>query len=155
MAKSILECIPNYSEARRPDVVEAIMSSITSVEGVTLLDRHSDLDHNRTVLTFVGPPDAVEEAAFRSIAKAAELINLDHHTGEHPRIGATDVVPFVPISGLTMQDCVQIARHLGQRVGEELNIPVYLYEEAATRPERTNLENLRRGQYEALKRRWV
>jgi glutamate formiminotransferase/formiminotetrahydrofolate cyclodeaminase len=152
MPQSILECIPNYSEARRPDVVEAIISSITSVEGVTLLDRHSDLDHNRTVLTFVGPPDGVEEAAFRSIAKAAELINLDQHTGEHPRIGATDVVPFVPISGLTMQDCVQIARHLGQRVGQELNIPVYLYEEAATRPERTNLENLRRGQYEALKR---
>jgi glutamate formiminotransferase / formiminotetrahydrofolate cyclodeaminase len=152
MAKSILECIPNYSEARRPDVVEAIMDSITSVEEVTLLDRHSDLDHNRTVLTFIGPPDAVEEAAFRSIAKAAELIDLNHHSGEHPRIGATDVVPFVPISGLTMQDAVQIARHLGQRVGKELEIPVYLYEEAATRPERTNLENLRRGQYEALKK---
>jgi len=151
MSKPILECIPNYSEARRPDVVEAIISSITSVIGVTLLDRHSDLDHNRTVLTFVGPPEAVEEAAFRSIAKAAELINLDHHTGEHPRIGATDVVPFVPISGLSMQDSVQIARHLGKRVGEELNLPVYLYEEAATRPKRTNLENLRRGQYEALK----
>ena len=135
MAKPILECIPNYSEARRPDVVEAIMSAITSVEGVALLDRHSDLDHNRTVLTFVGPPEAVEEAAFRSIARAAELINLDQHTGEHPRIGATDVVPFVPISGLTMQDSVQIARHLGKRVGDELHIPVYLYEEAATRPE--------------------
>jgi glutamate formiminotransferase / formiminotetrahydrofolate cyclodeaminase len=151
MTTPVLECIPNYSEARRPDVVEAIMYSITTVECVTLLDRHSDLDHNRTVLTFVGPPEAVEEAAFRSIAKAAELINLDQHTGEHPRIGATDVVPFVPISGLTMQDSVQIARHLGKRVGEELNIPVYLYEAAATRPERTNLENLRRGQYEALK----
>ncbi len=152
MTKPILECIPNYSEARRPEVIEAIMGSITSVEGVTLLDRHSDLDHNRTVLTFVGPPDSVEEAAFRSIAKAAELIDLDHHTGEHPRIGATDVVPFVPITGLTMQESVQLARHLAQRVGEDLHIPVYLYEEAATRPERTNLENLRRGQYEALKR---
>ncbi|MFZ2096280.1 MAG: glutamate formimidoyltransferase [Anaerolineales bacterium] len=152
MIKPVLECIPNYSEARRPDVIEAIMSSITSVAGVTLLDRHSDMDHNRTVLTFVGPPDAVEEAAFRSIARAAELIDLDHHTGEHPRIGATDVVPFVPISGLTMQECVQVARHLAQRVGQELNLPVYLYEEAATRPERTNLENLRRGQYEALKK---
>jgi glutamate formiminotransferase / formiminotetrahydrofolate cyclodeaminase len=151
MTQPILECIPNFSEARRPDVVEAIMNSITSVEGIALLDRHSDLDHNRTVLTFVGPPASVEEAAFRAIAKAAELIDLDHHTGEHPRIGATDVVPFVPISGLSMQDCVQIARHLGQRVGSELNIPVYLYEEAATRPERTNLENLRHGQYEALK----
>ncbi len=151
MPNPILECIPNYSEARRPDVVEAIIYAITSVEGVTLLDRHSDLDHNRTVLTFVGPPDVVEEAAFRSISKAAELIDLDHHTGEHPRIGATDVVPFVPISGLTMQDAVQIARHLGQRVGNELALPVYLYEEAATRPERANLENVRRGQYEALK----
>jgi glutamate formiminotransferase / formiminotetrahydrofolate cyclodeaminase len=151
MKKPILECIPNYSEARRPDVVEAIMNAITTVEGVTLLDRHSDLDHNRTVLTFVGHPEGVEEAAFRSIKKASELINLDHHTGEHPRIGATDVVPFVPISGLSMQDSVQIARHLGKRVGEELNIPVYLYEEAASRPECTNLENIRRGQYEALK----
>jgi glutamate formiminotransferase / formiminotetrahydrofolate cyclodeaminase len=151
MTNPILECIPNYSEARRPDIIEAIISSITSVEGVSLLDSHSDLDHNRTVLTFVGPPDAVEEAAFRSIARAAELIDLDHHTGEHPRIGATDVVPFVPISGLTMQESIQIARHLGHRVGKELNIPVYLYEDAATRPERTNLENIRRGQYEALK----
>jgi glutamate formiminotransferase/formiminotetrahydrofolate cyclodeaminase len=152
MTKPILECIPNYSEARRPEVIESIMTSITSVDGVALLDRHSDLDHNRTVLTFVGPPELVEEAAFRSIAKAAELINLDQHSGEHPRIGATDVVPFVPISGLTMQESVQHARHLGKRVGEELKIPVYLYEEAATRPERTNLEYLRRGQYEALKR---
>ena len=151
MTTPILECIPNYSEARRPDIVEAIMNSITTVDGVTLLDRHSDLDHNRTVLTFIGPPDAVEEAAFRSITRAAELINLDHHSGEHPRIGATDVVPFVPISGMTMQDCVQIARHLAKRVGKELNIPVYLYEEAATRPECTNLEYIRRGQYEALK----
>src|SRR5512136_296209 len=152
MPQSLVECIPNYSDARRPEVVEAIVGAITSVAGVRLLDRHSDLDHNRTVLTFVGEPQAVEEAAYRSIAKAAKLINLDTHTGEHPRIGATDVVPFVPIAGLSMQDCVQIARHLGQRVGTELNIPVYLYEEAATRPERTNLEYLRRGQYEALKR---
>src|SRR4030043_1053082 len=151
MAKSILECIPNYSEARRPDVIEAIMSSITSVDGVTLLDRHSDLDHKRTVLTFTGPPEAVEEAAFRSISKAAELIDLNKHTGEHPRVGGTELVPFVPLSEVTMQDSVQIARQLGKRVGEELNIPVYLYEEAATRPERINLENLRRGQYEALK----
>jgi glutamate formiminotransferase/formiminotetrahydrofolate cyclodeaminase len=151
MTQSLVDCIANYSEARRPEVVEAIMGTITSVPGVRLLDRHSDLDHNRTVLTFVGEPQAVEEAAFRSIAKAAELINLDQHTGEHPRIGATDVVPFVPISGVSMADCVEIARHLGRRVGDELGIPVYLYEEAATRPERQNLENLRRGQYEALK----
>lgn len=151
MTTPILECIANYSEARRPQVVEAISEAITSVEGVSLLDRHSDLDHNRTVLTFIGPPAEVSEAAFRSIAKAAELINLDEHQGEHPRIGATDVVPFVPISGLTMQDSVQIARQLGKRVGDELGIPVYLYEEAATRSDRKNLEDIRRGQYEGLK----
>ncbi len=151
MSQPIVECIANYSEARRPEIVEAIMQAITSVEGVHLLDRHSDLDHNRTVLTYVGPPQAVQEAAFRSIARAAELINLDEHTGEHPRIGATDVCPFVPISGMTMQDAVQLARGLGQRVGELLGIPVYLYEEAATRPDRQNLENVRRGQYEGLK----
>ncbi len=147
----IIESIINISEARRPDVVEMVTQAITSVAEVCLLDRHSDLDHNRTVITFAGPPAAVEEAAFRCIAKAAELINLDEHTGEHPRIGATDVVPFVPISDVTMQDCVEIARRLGRRVGNELGIPVYLYEEAATRPERQNLENIRRGQYEALK----
>jgi glutamate formiminotransferase/formiminotetrahydrofolate cyclodeaminase len=151
MPVPIVECVANYSEARRPEVVEAISQAIRSVPAVNLLDRHSDMDHNRTVLTFVGPPGAVEEAAYRSIARAAELIDLDHHTGEHPRIGATDVVPFVPISGVTMQDCVEIARRLGRRVGEELGIPVYLYEEAATRPERKNLEDVRRGQYEALK----
>ena len=151
MPQPIVECIANYSDARRPEVIEAIAAAITSVEGVILLDRHSDTDHNRTVLTYVGTSEAVEEAAFRSIARAAELINLDEHIGEHPRIGATDVVPFVPISGITMQESVQIARHLGQRVGSELGIPVYLYEEAATRPDRVNLENIRRGQYEGLK----
>lgn len=151
MPKPIVECIANFSDARRPQVVEQIIAAILSVGGVSLLDRHSDLDHNRTVLTFVGTPDEVEEAAFRAIARAAELINLDQHRGEHPRIGATDVVPFVPISGVEMADCILMARRLGQRVGNELNIPVYLYEAAATRPERQNLENIRRGQYEALK----
>jgi glutamate formiminotransferase/formiminotetrahydrofolate cyclodeaminase len=151
MAQPIVECIANYSEARRPEVVEEISQAIRCVAGVKLLDRHSDLDHNRTVLTFVGPPQAIEEAAFRSIEKAAQLINLDMHRGEHPRIGATDVVPFVPISGINMGECVEIARRLGKRVGEDLGIPVYLYEEAATRPERQNLENIRRGQYEGLK----
>jgi glutamate formiminotransferase / formiminotetrahydrofolate cyclodeaminase len=152
MSKPIVECVANYSEARRQEVVEAIAEAITSVPDVHILDRHSDLDHNRTVLTYVGPPEAIEEAAYRSISKAAELINLDQHTGEHPRIGATDVVPFVPIEGVSMQDCVEIAKRLGKRVGEELGIPVYLYEQAAIRPERQNLENVRRGQYEALKK---
>jgi glutamate formiminotransferase / formiminotetrahydrofolate cyclodeaminase len=151
MPDPLVECVANYSEARRPEVVEAIIQSIRSVNRVELLDRHSDPDHNRTVLTFVGPPGAIEEAAFRSIAKAATLIDLDRHTGQHPRIGATDVVPFVPISDVTMQDCIEIARRLGKRVGDNLGIPVYLYEEAATSSERRNLENIRRGQYEALK----
>lgn len=148
---SLVECIPNFSEARRSEVVDEIAAEIAHVEGARLLDRSSDLDHNRTVLTFAGPPQAVEEAAFRAIRKAAELINLDQHTGAHPRIGATDVVPFVPLSGVTMEECVALARRLGRRVGDDLQIPVYLYEYAATRPERTNLENLRRGQYEGLK----
>lgn len=148
---SIIECIPNFSDARRPEVVDAIRQAIAEVPGAHVLDLHSDLDHNRSVITFAGSPLAVEEAAFRAIAKAARLIDLEQHRGEHPRIGATDVVPFVPISGVSMQDCVDMARRLGRRVGEELGIPVYLYEEAATRPERKNLENLRRGQYEGLK----
>jgi glutamate formiminotransferase/formiminotetrahydrofolate cyclodeaminase len=151
MSAKIVECIANYSEARRPEVVETIAAAIRSVSGVYLLDRHSDLDHNRTVLTFAGSPEGVEEAAFRSIAIAAQHINLDEHTGEHPRIGATDVVPFVPISGATMQECIEIAERLGHRVGSELGIPVYLYEQAAHRPERVNLEDIRRGQYEGLK----
>jgi glutamate formiminotransferase / formiminotetrahydrofolate cyclodeaminase len=151
MSAQIVECVANFSEARRPEVVKAISQAIVSISGVVLLDQHSDLDHNRTVLTFVGPSAEIEEAAFCAIAKAAELIDLDQHTGEHPRIGATDVVPFVPISGISMAACVEIARRLGQRVGEQLGIPVYLYEEAATRPERQNLENIRRGQYEGLK----
>jgi glutamate formiminotransferase/formiminotetrahydrofolate cyclodeaminase len=151
MANPLVECIPNFSEARRPEVVESIVQAILAVAGVRVLDRHSDLDHNRTVVTFVGPPAAVEEAAFQSIRTAGELIDLDHHRGEHPRIGASDVVPFVPISDVTMLECVEMARRLGRRVGDELQIPVYLYEDAATRPERRNLEDIRRGQYESLK----
>ncbi len=151
MPNPLIECIPNFSEARRPEVVEQIVASITAVNGITLLDRHSDLDHNRTVISYLGAPAAVEEAAFQAIQTASRLIDLDAHTGEHPRIGATDVVPFVPIAGVGMPECVEIAKRLGKRVGEELGIPVYLYEEAAARPERQNLENIRRGQYEGLK----
>lgn len=151
MPTPMVECIPNYSEARRPEVVEAILAAIQAVPDVHILDHHSDLDHNRTVVTMVGSPAGVEQAAFDSIAKAAELIDLNQHTGEHPRIGATDVVPFVPISDITMVECVEMARRLGKRVAEELHIPVYLYEEAATRPDRQNLENIRKGQYEGLK----
>jgi glutamate formiminotransferase/formiminotetrahydrofolate cyclodeaminase len=151
MTTPLIECIPNFSEARRPEVIDQIAAAIQSVGEVKLLDRSSDLDHNRTVLTFAGSPAGVEEAAFRAIKTAAELIDLDQHTGEHPRIGATDVCPFVPLRDATMADCVAIAKRLGERVGSELGIPVYLYEAAATRPERTNLENIRRGQYEGLK----
>ncbi len=151
MSNSIVECIPNFSEGRRPEVVEAIVDSIRKVSGVWVLDYSSDEDHNRTVVTFAGPPAAVEEAAFQAIAQAAQLIDLDQHQGEHPRVGAADVVPLVPISGVKMKDCVEMAKRLGKRVGEELDLPVYLYEEAATRPERRNLENIRRGEYEALK----
>ncbi len=147
----LIECIPNFSEARRPEVINQIVAALQSVNEVKLLDRSSDLDHNRTVLTFAGSPAGVEEAAFRAIQKAAELIDMDQHTGAHPRMGATDVCPFVPLSGATMEECVAIARRLGERVGRELNIPVYLYEAAATRPERTNLENIRKGQYEGIK----
>jgi glutamate formiminotransferase/formiminotetrahydrofolate cyclodeaminase len=147
----LIECIPNFSEARRSEIIDQIVAAITSVDGASLLDRSSDLDHNRTVLTFAGEPSAVEEAAFRAIKTAAELIDLNQHTGAHPRIGATDVVPFVPLSNVTMADCIAMAQRLGQRVGSELSIPVYLYEAAATRSERANLENIRRGQYEGLK----
>ena len=151
MSTPIVECISNYSEARRSAVVAEIRGAITSVAGVSVLDQHSDLDHNRTVITFAGRPESVEEAAYRSIEKAAELINLDEHTGEHPRIGATDVVPFVPISGVDMAECIVMAQRVGRRVAEELDIPVYLYEAAAARPERVNLEKIRRGGYEVLK----
>ena len=151
MTNKLIECIPNFSEARRPEVVDQIVSAIASVGEVHLLDRSSDIDHNRTVLTFVGSPHAVEEAAYRAIRTAAELIDLNKHTGEHPRIGATDVCPFVPLTGVTMDECVAIAKRLGQRVGEELSIPVYLYEEAAIRPERVNLADIRKGEYEGLK----
>ncbi|HUE99051.1 MAG TPA: glutamate formimidoyltransferase [Anaerolineales bacterium] len=151
MTTQLIECIPNFSEARRPEVIDQIVAAIQSVEDVKLLDRSSDLDHNRTVLTFAGPPFGVEEAAFRAIKTASELIDLNNHTGEHPRIGATDVVPFVPLNGASMEDCIAIAKRLGERVGNELGIPVYLYEAAATRPERANLENIRKGQYAGLK----
>jgi glutamate formiminotransferase/formiminotetrahydrofolate cyclodeaminase len=151
MSSALVQCIPNFSEGRRPQVIDAIVQAITAVPGVMVLDRHSDADHNRTVVTYAGPPQAVSEAAFAAIRKASELIDLDQHQGEHPRIGATDVVPFVPLSGCTLDECVALARALGERVAGELGIPVYFYEAAATRPERKNLENLRRGQYEGLK----
>lgn len=149
--KPLVECIPNFSEGRRPEVVEAIIDAVRSIAGITVLDYSSDRDHNRSVLTFVGDPQAVEDAAFAGIRKAAELIDMTQHSGEHPRIGATDVVPFVPIRGITMSECVGISKRLAQRVGDELNIPVYLYESSATRPDRENLADVRKGEYEGLR----
>jgi glutamate formiminotransferase len=149
--KKIIECVPNFSEGRRKEIIDQIVGALASVEGVRVLDVQSDADHNRSVVTMVGEPEAVEEAAFQGIERAARLIDMDQHQGEHPRMGATDVVPFVPIAGVTMVDCVEMARRLGERVGRELAIPVYLYEEAASRPERRNLADVRRGEYEGLK----
>ncbi len=146
----IVECVPNFSEGQRREVVEEIAAAIASA-GARILDREMDADHNRSVITFAGAPAAVEEGAFRGIQTAARLIDLETHRGEHPRIGATDVVPFVPVRGVTMEDCVAIARRVGERVARELEIPVYLYERAATRPERRDLAYVRRGEYEGLK----
>ena len=129
---------------------QSIGGAITAVPGVKFISAEPDKDYNRTVVTFVGEPNAVVEAAFAATRTASELIDMSTHKGEHPRIGATDVVPFVPVTGVTMEDCVQLARLFGKRVGEELGLPVYLYEEAATRPERKNLSDIRKGEYEGL-----
>ncbi len=146
----LVECVPNFSEGRRPEVVDEIVAAMVAVPGVRLLDKEMDPSHNRAVVTIVGEPEPVLEGAFRGIAKAAVLIDLRSHEGEHPRMGAADVVPFVPVRGVTMQDCVALARRLGERVGSELGIPVYLYECAATRPGRENLADVRKGQFEGL-----
>jgi glutamate formiminotransferase len=147
----IVECVPNFSEGRRQEVIDRIVAAMNQVPGVQILDVQSDLDHNRSVVTIIGAPQVAVEAAFQGVAKAAELIDMNHHRGGHPRMGATDVVPFVPIRSVTMEECVALARQLGERVGAELGIPVYLYEEAATRPDRCNLADLRRGEYEELR----
>ncbi|HEV7388284.1 MAG TPA: glutamate formimidoyltransferase [Gemmatimonadaceae bacterium] len=147
----LVECVPNFSEGRRPEVVTAIREAIASVDGVSVLDVSSDASHNRSVITFIAPVEAAVEAAFAGIKAAAERIDLCKHTGEHPRIGATDVVPFIPLEGATMEDCIALARTLGERVGRELRIPVYLYERAATTPARENLADVRRGEFEGLR----
>ena len=151
--KPVVECVPNFSEGRRTEVIDRIVRAMSDVADVKVLDVSSDAAHNRAVVTIVGSPEGVAEAAFRGIASAADLIDMDAHQGEHPRMGAADVVPFVPVAGVTMDDCVGIARQVGARVGNELGIPVYLYERAATRPERANLGELRpqSHQYEQKK----
>jgi len=148
----LIECVPNFSEGADRDIIDAITAEITHVNGAELLDVDPGVATNRTVVTFVGSPEAVEEAAFRAIAKAAELIDMTEHSGEHPRMGATDVCPFIPVEGATMEDCIEIARRLGDRVGSELGIPVYLYEHAAT-DGRRSLSDVRTGEYEALEAR--
>jgi glutamate formiminotransferase/formiminotetrahydrofolate cyclodeaminase len=146
----LVECVPNFSEGRRSEVVTAIRDAIAAVDGVVVLDVSSDTSHNRTVLTFVVPVDRAVDAAFAGISTAQTLIDLTQHTGEHPRMGAIDVVPFIPLEGSTMEDCIVLARALGERVGNELGIPVFLYERAATRPDRENLADIRRGEFEGL-----
>lgn len=150
--KKIIECIPNFSEGRDQKTVNAIAEAITSVPGIILLGCESDIDHNRSVISFAGPPEAVIEAAFLACKKASQLIDLNKHRGVHPRIGAMDVCPFVPISGITYKECVEYALKLGKRIGQELRIPVYMYEKAAQKPEHKNLADIRKGQYENLKK---
>ncbi len=146
----IVECVPNVSEGRREDAIDRMADAIRSVEGVRLLDRTSDADHNRSVFTFAGPPDAVEAAAHALVEVALREIDLRTHRGEHPRIGAVDVVPFVPLAGTTMEDCVALAHRFGRRVAQRHQLPVYFYAKAATRPERVRLPDIRKPQYEGL-----
>jgi glutamate formiminotransferase len=149
--KRLIECIPNFSEGRDSARVDAIVGAMREVPGVFLLDRESDEDHNRSVITLAGEPEAVAEAALRGVGKAAELIDLNQHIGAHPRLGATDVVPFVPIEGVTLEECVALSNHVGREIWERYNIPVYFYEAAAQKPGRVNLENIRKGQFEGLR----
>src|SRR5215467_204280 len=147
---TLVECVPNFSEGRDKAVVDAIVEAM-KIPGVSLLDREMDADHNRSVITIVGDRESIAEAAIRGVGKASELIDLTRHQGAHPRMGATDVVPFMPIEGVTIEDCVAIARQVGEEIWKRFQIPVYLYESAASNPDRQNLENIRRGQFEGLR----
>ncbi|MGO9642707.1 MAG: glutamate formimidoyltransferase [Candidatus Acidiferrales bacterium] len=149
--KRCIECVPNFSEGRDASKVDALVAAMSEVPGVFVLDRESDADHNRSVVTLAGEPEAVAEAAVRGVGKAAETIDLTRHTGAHPRLGAADVVPFIPLEGFTIEDCVALARRVGREIWERYRVPVYLYEAAATRPERANLENIRKGQFEGMR----
>jgi len=147
----IVECVPNFSEGRRMTVIKKIAKAARGFKKVKVLDVEWDKDHNRSLVTLVGEPEPVFEAALQMIKVATQLIDMEKHQGEHPRIGATDVVPFIPVAGISMTECIRLAKRLGKKVGEELKIPVYLYEAAATRPERVNLAEVRKGEYEGLK----
>lgn len=148
---SLIECVPNFSEGRRPEVLEEITRAIRQIEGVTLLDASRDESHNRSVVTFAGGPEPVVRGAMAAVGRALELIDMEQQTGVHPRIGAVDVIPFVPLGGTRMDECVDLARRFGEQVAKVFDLPVYLYGEAAQRPERRRLADIRRGQYEALK----
>jgi glutamate formiminotransferase len=147
----IVECVPNFSEGRKAETVERLIAAVESVEEAFVLGTHRDADHHRSVITFIAPPEQIVEAAVRVVARAAELIDLREHTGEHPRMGACDVLPFIPLRGVTVEECVRIAHEAGARVASELGIPVYFYESAALRPERANLADVRRGGFELLR----
>jgi glutamate formiminotransferase len=151
IGNALVECVPNFSEGRNSDTVAALSRAIETVETACVLDRHIDPDHNRSVITFVAAPEKIVDAAVAVVARAAELIDMRQHTGEHPRLGATDVLPFVPIRGVTMDDCVRLAHDAGARIANELLIPVFFYERAARRPDRVNLEDVRRGALELLR----
>lgn len=146
----IIQCVPNFSEGRDKDIIEKIVEEIRCVDQVKLLDYSMDRDHNRTVVTFIGEPEKVVEAVFNAAKTAAELIDMTSHVGEHPRMGATDVIPLIPISDVTMEECIEYSRILGKKIGRELDIPVFLYEKSATSPNRENLADVRRGQYEGM-----
>src|SRR5215218_2226736 len=148
---SLIECVPNFSEGRRPEIVRQIADTITAIKSACVLDTHIDPDHNRSVITFVAPPEAVVTAAVSAVRRASELIDMRTHQGEHPRLGATDVLPFVPVRRVTMDDCVKLAHEAGTTIARDLSIPVYFYERAALRPERVNLEDVRRGALELLR----
>src|SRR5258707_10416473 len=147
---TLVECVPNFSEGRDKSKVDAIIEAM-KLPGVYLLDREMDADHNRSVITLVGDRESIAEAAIRGVGKAAELIDLNRHQGAHPRMGAADVVPFIPIEGMTIEDCVAIARKVGEEIWKRFQVPIYLYESAAIHPDRQNLENIRRGQFEGLR----
>ncbi len=149
--KRLIECVPNFSEGRDLSVVDALVEAMSRTPGAKVLHRHSDPDHNRSVITIAGDPNAVAEAALLGVARAAALIDLNRHSGVHPRIGATDVLPFVPVAEITLDECAALARRAGREIWERYGIPVYFYEAAAMRPERVRLENIRRGQFEGLR----
>ena len=149
--RSIVECVPNFSEGRKPETVARLVHAIQAFDTTCVLDTHIDADHNRSVITFVAAPERIVEAAVKAVAIASELIDMRDHRGEHPRLGATDVLPFIPIRGVSMEDCVAIAHEAGKRIADELSIPVFFYERAALKPERTNLEDVRRGALELLR----